>query len=57
MEKNIIPVPYNQRQTDRSNIEIKLDRKLSLRPTPKELEQRNIIPTLSHDQLKQQVTN
>lgn len=55
MEKNIIPVPENQRKNDRSEIQIKLDRKLSLRPTPAELEQRNILHTLSQDELRKQV--
>lgn len=55
LDKNIIPVPEGERKVNRSAIEIKLDRKLSLRPTPKELEQRNILHTLSQDELKKQV--
>jgi len=56
IDKNILLKPESERRVDRSEIEIKLDRKLSLRPTPKELEQRNILHTLSQDELKKQVS-
>lgn len=55
IDKNILPAPESERKVNRSAIEIKLDRKLSLRPTPKELEQRNILHTLSQDELKKQI--
>jgi len=57
IEKNIMPTkPESERRVDRSEIEIKLERKLSLRPTPRELEQRNILHTLTQDELKKQVS-
>lgn len=53
--KNIIKEPESLRRVNRSEIENKLDRKLSLRPTPKELEQRNILHTMSQDELRKQI--
>lgn len=44
-----------QRKVEREEIEIKLDRKLSLRPTPKELEERNILHTRSQEEWKKEL--
>jgi hypothetical protein len=58
VDRNILrPADETERKVNRSEIEIKLDRKLSLRPTPRELEQRNILHILSQDELKKQVTD
>ena len=52
-DKNIYP--NEQRKVEREEIEIKLDRKLSLRPTPKELEERNILHTKSQEEWKKEI--
>lgn len=54
VEKNIIRPP-EQRKIEREEIEIKLDRKLSLRPTPRELEQRNILHTKTQEEIKKEI--
>jgi hypothetical protein len=42
-EKHILVKPVDERRNERETIETKLERKLSLRPTPEELEARNIL--------------
>lgn len=42
-EKNILVKPLDERKNERETIETKLERKLSLRPRPEELEARNIL--------------
>ena len=42
-EKHILVKPVDERKTERVTIETKLERKLSLRPRPEELEARNIL--------------
>ncbi|CAF1436709.1 unnamed protein product [Rotaria magnacalcarata] len=42
-EKHILVKPLDERKNERETIETKLERKLSLRPTPEELEARNIL--------------
>lgn len=42
-EKHILVKPLDERKNERENIENKLERKLSLRPRPEELEARNIL--------------
>ena len=52
IDKNIIPVmSENERQDSREAIGTKLNRRLSLRPTAEELEQRNILKQLTPDQM------
>ena len=56
VDSNILPASTGtQRKVEREKIEITLDRKLSLRPTPSELEQRNILHTLSQEEMKKQI--
>ena len=42
-DKHILVQPPDERKNERETIEIKLERKLSLRPSPEELEARNIL--------------
>ncbi len=42
-DKHILVQPPDERKNERENIEHKLERKLSLRPSPEELEARNIL--------------
>jgi hypothetical protein len=42
-DKHILVKPVDERKNERENIETKLERKLSLRPSPEELEARNIL--------------
>ena len=42
-DKHILVKPVDERKNEREHIETKLERKLSLRPTPEELEARNIL--------------
>ncbi|CAF1063154.1 unnamed protein product [Adineta ricciae] len=42
-DKHILVKPVDERKNERDNIETKLERKLSLRPTSEELEARNIL--------------
>lgn len=42
-DKHILVKPVDERKNERDSIETKLERKLSLRPTPEELEARNIL--------------
>jgi phosphatase and actin regulator 4 len=42
-DKHILVKPVDERKNEREVIETKLERKLSLRPSPEELEQRNIL--------------
>ncbi len=53
LEKNIIRPP-EQRKIEREEIEIKLDRKLSLRPTQRELEQRNILHLKTQEEINKE---
>jgi phosphatase and actin regulator 4 len=52
IDKNIIPVmSENERQDTREAIGTKLSRRLSLRPTAEELEQRNILKQQTPDEM------
>ena len=52
IDKNIIPVmSENERQDSREAIGTKLNRRLSLRPTAEELEQRNILKQQTTDEM------
>ena len=55
IDKNIIPImSENERHDCREAIGTRLNRRLSLRPTQEELEQRNILNQLSPDEIKQE---
>ncbi|CAF3365533.1 unnamed protein product [Rotaria socialis] len=53
-EKNILVKPLDERKNERETIETKLERKLSLRPTPEELEARNILRAKTQAELAEE---
>ncbi len=54
LDKNIIRPVEHQRKIEREEIEIKLDRKLSLRPSARELEQRNILHSKTQEEINKE---
>ncbi|CAF5192875.1 unnamed protein product, partial [Rotaria magnacalcarata] len=50
-DKHILVKPVDERKNERETIETKLERKLSLRPRPEELEARNILRAKTQDEL------
>jgi len=50
-DKHILVKPVDERKNERENIETKLERKLSLRPSQEELEARNILRAKTPDEI------